>query len=84
MKIIERVPSGGPTDSGRGPVKPRTVAIVAVLLIVAALVACVLTHGPISLAFFGIGLRRSRCGPAMIAGAFEVDRRRRLNYLRGN
>jgi hypothetical protein len=83
MKIIERVPSGGPTDSGRGPVKPRTIAIVAVALIVAALVACVLTHGPISLAFFGLAFGAS-LWTGMIAGAFELDRRRRLNYLRGN
>ena len=83
MKIIERVPSGGPTDSGRGPVKPRTFAIVAVLVIVAVLAACVLTHGPVSLAFFGLAFGIS-LSTGMIAGAFEVDRRRRLNYLRGN
>ena len=83
MKIIERVPSGGPADSGRGPVKPRTFAIVAVLVIVATLTACVLTHGPISMALFGLAFGVS-LWTAMIAGAFEVDRRRRLNYLRGH
>ena len=83
MRIIERVPSGGPTDSGRGPVKPRTFAIVAVLVIVLAVVACVLTDGPISMAFFGFAFGVS-LWTAMIAGAFELDRRRRLNYLRGN
>ena len=83
MKIIERVPSGGPTDSGRGPVKPRTFAIVAVALIVAAFVAGVIAEGPMSRAFFGMAFGLS-LWTAMIAGAFEVDRRRRLNYLRGN
>lgn len=82
MRIIERIEREEPSNAGDPQLKPRTLAIVAVGLIVVSFVAGLLTVGPISVAFFmtafGISL-----WTAMIAGAFEVDRRRRLNYLRG-
>ena len=83
MKIVERVPSNGPTDSGGEQVKPRTWAIIAVVLTVAALMAGVIAEGPLSGAIFGLAFGLALF-TAMIAGAFELDRRRRLNYLRGN
>ena len=82
MKIIERIERDEPSKPGGGQFRPRTLAILAVLVIVALMVAGVLTVGPLSPAFFmaafGVSL-----WTVMIGGAFEVDRRRRLNYLRG-
>ena len=80
MKIIERIDPGEPSKS---QLKPRSVAIVAVLLIFAILVAGTVIEGSLSGALFGLAFGLSLY-TAMIAGAFELDRRRRLNYLRGN
>lgn len=83
MKIIERIDPGEPSKSAGSQLKPRSAAIVAVLLIFAILVAGMVIEGPLSGAFFGLAFGLSLF-TAMIAGAFELDRRRRLNYLRGN
>ena len=83
MKIIERIDPGEPSKSSGSQLKPRSVAIVAVLLIFAILVAGTVIEGSLSGALFGLAFGLSLY-TAMIAGAFELDRRRRLNYLRGN